>query len=79
MTRINAREARARFAQLLDSAHAGQTIAITRRGKTVAVLAPPRPRTGRPLPDMASFHKTLRIRGKSLAQTVIDMRRHARY
>lgn len=79
MTRVSARDARERFAELLDSAQAGKTIAITKHGKTVAVLAPPAVDGARPLPDMAAFHKRLTIKGASMSQTVIEARRRARY
>jgi prevent-host-death family protein len=38
---IGAFEAKNKFGQLLDWVEAGETIAITRRGKVVAHLAPP--------------------------------------
>ncbi|HEY3623235.1 MAG TPA: type II toxin-antitoxin system prevent-host-death family antitoxin [Roseiarcus sp.] len=41
MRKIGAFEAKNRFGQLLDWVAAGETVAITRRGKVVAHLAPP--------------------------------------
>jgi prevent-host-death family protein len=44
---IGAREARARFAELLDRASRGESISITRRGEEIARIEPPRPKTKR--------------------------------
>jgi prevent-host-death family protein len=41
MREIGAFEAKNRFGQLLDWVEAGEAVAITRRGKVVARLAPP--------------------------------------
>jgi prevent-host-death family protein len=41
MREIGAFEAKNRFGQLLDWVEAGEAVAITRRGKIVAHLAPP--------------------------------------
>jgi prevent-host-death family protein len=41
MREVGAFEARNRFGQLLDWVEAGEAVAITRRGKVVAHLAPP--------------------------------------
>ncbi len=41
MREIGAFEAKNRFGQLLDWVEAGESVAITRRGKIVAHLAPP--------------------------------------
>jgi prevent-host-death family protein len=41
MREIGAFEAKNKLAQLLDWVAAGETVAITRRGKVVAYLAPP--------------------------------------
>ncbi len=42
MREVGAFEAKNRFGQLLDWVEAGESVAITRRGKIVAHLAPPR-------------------------------------
>ncbi len=41
MTSINLADAKAQLSALLDRVEAGEEIAITRRGKTVARLVPP--------------------------------------
>lgn len=79
MIQVNVREARQRWAKLISSAQAGQTIEVTRRGKTVARILPPLPTTRRKLPDLTAFHKTLKMTGTPMSQTVIEMRRQERY
>lgn len=80
MTRVSAREARQRLAELLDCAQAGQTIEITRRGETIACIAPPSRRTAaRKLPDLTAFRKSVKISGKPMSQTIIELRRSERY
>jgi prevent-host-death family protein len=46
-TSISVREARSRFAELLERARRGETISITRRGEEIASLGPPRQRAER--------------------------------
>ena len=41
MRKVGAFEAKNKFGQLLDWVEAGEAVAITRRGKIVACLAPP--------------------------------------
>ncbi len=79
MMHVSVREVRNRLAELISFAQSGQTIEVTRRGKTVARLVPPRPAKCRKLPDLSDFHKTLRMSGKPMSQEVIDQRRKARY
>ena len=40
MSTLNVAEAKARFSELVDRATNGETVAITKRGKPVATLAP---------------------------------------
>jgi len=47
MREIGAFEARNKLGQLLDWAEAGEEVAITRRGRIVARLVPPRPAVDR--------------------------------
>lgn len=79
MIQVNARDARQRWAKLINSAQAGETIEITRRGKTVARIVPPRSTPHRKMPDLTAFHKTLKMTGEPMSQTVIQQRNEARY
>ncbi len=62
MTTINVKEVRSLLKQRLDRVAAGEEIAITRHGKTVARLVPPRPSSKR-LPSLKSFRSTICITG----------------
>lgn len=79
MIQVNAREARERFAELLESARSGETIEITKRGKTVARLTPPVRKKAPPIPDMTEFHASLSAKGTPLSKIVMDERNKARY
>ena len=46
--KMSVREARANFAHALDSAERGETVSITRNGRTVAELVPPAPKSDVP-------------------------------
>lgn len=43
MMTVNARQANQQFSQLLSRVERGEEVLITKRGKAVAVLMPPRP------------------------------------
>lgn len=79
MIQVNTRDARQRFAELLDLVQAGHTIEITRRGKPVARLCPVEPAKSKPLPDMTEFHRRLGMKGQPMSQTVIQLRQQERY
>lgn len=80
MTRVSAREARQRLAELLDCAQAGQTIEITRHGQAVARITPPPKRAGtRKFPDLTAFRNSMKISGKPMSQTIVELRRNERY
>jgi prevent-host-death family protein len=49
MRSITATEASRNFSALLDSVERGETVTVTRGGRTVAELVPPTRRTGRDL------------------------------
>ena len=81
MQTISSRKAREKFKEILDSASQGETISITRRDEEVARVVPPeRPNEGC-FPDMTEFRKRLKskVKGKSLTQTVIEMRNEERF
>jgi prevent-host-death family protein len=74
---VNVREARRRFASLLDAVEAGDEVVITRRGKQVARLLPPEP-PPKQFPDLSEFRKSITMRGESLYETLMRMRREER-
>jgi prevent-host-death family protein len=66
MREIGAFEAKNKLAQLLDWVAAGETVAITRRGKIVAHLAPP----GSPFNVEAAIDAADRIRARRRGVTL---------
>jgi len=77
MLEINVKEARSKLSTLLDKVERGEEIIIMRHGKKVARLVPTES-TG-DLPSLERFRKSIKISGKSLSQTVIDLRNEERY
>lgn len=75
---VNVKEARRRLSALLDAAEQGETIPITRRGKSVAQIAPAKRRSPRRFPDLTEFRRSIRLKGKPMSETVIEMRRAER-
>jgi prevent-host-death family protein len=76
---INIKELRDQLAHYIAQVEAGEEITITRRGKMVARLVPPRMQTPPPLPDLTEFRASIKLKGEPLSETVIKERREARY
>ena len=75
MIHVNVREARQRLAELLSAAQSGQTVEVTRNGKTVARIVPPAPDEHLQLPDLAEFRASVgkvRRRTKSAISVLRD-------
>lgn len=80
MSPVNLKEARKRLGDLVRAAEHGESVAITRRGKTVARLVPPQAEPLRKkAPDLGAFRASLKAKGKALSRVVIERRREARY
>ena len=79
MSPMSIREARKRLGELVTAAEHGEVVTITRRGREVARLVPAERKARRRLPDLTAFRASLRVKGKPLSQTVIDLRRAERY
>jgi prevent-host-death family protein len=79
MTTVTVRDARSRFAAILDQVSRGQTISITRRGKEVARLVPATP-PKQPTPDWAARRAALIAQGVPVTEnTVCEMREEERW
>lgn len=78
MHTVNAREARRRLSDLLSAAEHGGTISITRRGREVARLTPPEEPGVSRLPDLSEFRAAIKVKGKPLSETILDMRNEER-
>ena len=79
MDTVSIKEARERLSELVRAAERGEAVTITRRGKEVARIVPAAQGPLKPLPDLTEFRASIKIKGKPLSQTVIDMRKEARY
>lgn len=79
MKRIPINEVREHLAKYLTEAERGEEVIITRYNKPIAKLVnysePKKPK----FPDMTEFRKQFKVKGKPLSETVIEMRRNARY
>ena len=79
MNPISLKEARKRLGDLVSAVERGETVVITRRGRKVARLVAVERKGRRGLPDLADFRATIRVKGKSMSDTVIAMRAEGRY
>jgi len=79
MEPVNLKEARRRLSDLVKAAERGQTTVITRRGKEVARLVPPEKKPLKRLPDLTEFRKSIKIKGRSVTEELLAMRREERY
>lgn len=78
MTRASVKEVRDNLREFLERAEAGEEIVILRRGREVARLVPPE-REPKRFPDLAEFRNSIKLKGEPASETVIRMRREARY
>ena len=78
MLEINVKEARSNLSNILDRVEKGEEIIITRRGKLVARISNI-VNIPTPLKSLKQFRNKIRIKGKSLSQTVINQREEERY
>ena len=74
MEPVPLKEARRRLGDLVRAAERGESTVITRRGKTVARLVPAKAGKPRGFPDLTAFRDSIKIKGKPLSRTVIEMR-----
>ena len=75
MSLVNLKKARQRLGELVRAAEQGESTVITRRGKAVARIVPAEKKRRRRFPDLTAFRQSIKVRGKPLSRTVIDMRR----
>ena len=77
MLEVNVKEARSKLSILLDRVERGEEIIIKRRGKKVALLVSPERKNA--LPSLKDFRASISTTGKTLSETVIDMRQEESY
>lgn len=78
MAEVSAKGLRSNLREYLDRAEAGEEIVVTRRGKEVARIVPPRREPGK-FPDLTEFRNSIKLRGEPISETVIRQRRESRY
>ena len=76
---VSLKEARRRLGHLVTAAEHGESVVITRRGKTVARIVPAVQKRRRGFPDLTEFRKSIKIKGRSLTDELLAMRREERY
>ncbi|MFP3938539.1 MAG: type II toxin-antitoxin system Phd/YefM family antitoxin [Phycisphaerae bacterium] len=76
MDKVSARQARAKFSDLLKEAERGGTVAITRRGRVVAHLVPPERQSDKAFPDLSGLRES--IQRSSAAPKAADLLRQMR-
>ena len=79
MTTINLKEARKRLGELVTAVEHGETVVLTRRGRAVARLVPPKRNRRKQLPDLSEFRASIKVKGRSLTEELLAMRREERY
>ena len=79
MGTINLKDARRRLSELVSAAENGESTVITRRGKQVARLVPPKQAKQKGFPDLTEFRNSIKLKGKPMSETVIQMRRGERF
>ena len=78
MLEVNVKEARSNLSSILDKVEQGEDIVITRRGKRVARITH-LDENPTPLKSLRKFREHIKLKGKSLSQTVIMQREEERY
>ena len=78
MATVSVKQAREKFATLIQSAQLGTPITITCRGRKVATLTGIAAGTGGKLPDLTSFRATVK-RGRNCRKaTIVELRKAER-
>lgn len=78
MVEVSVKEARDNFRTYLDRAEAGEEIIVTRRGKEVARIVPPR-REPKRFPDLTEHRKSVKLRGERPLEALLKLREETRY
>ncbi|MCK4627271.1 MAG: type II toxin-antitoxin system prevent-host-death family antitoxin [Phycisphaerae bacterium] len=77
MKALSVKEIRTRLSKVIHEAECGESTTITRYGKPVARIVPAD--TRRPVfPDLSEFRASIKPRGKTLTDTLREMREEER-
>lgn len=78
MNTLTVKDIRQHLSEAISNAESGEETVITRYGRPIAKLVPIETEQRR-FPDMSEFRKSIKLKGKPLSQTVIEMRNEERY
>jgi len=76
---VNLKDARKSLGVLVRAAARGESVVITVHGKETAQIGPIERKPLKRFPDLTEFRKSIKLKGKPMSETVIEMRREARY
>ncbi|HOX37369.1 MAG TPA: type II toxin-antitoxin system prevent-host-death family antitoxin [Candidatus Brocadiia bacterium] len=76
---VSIRDMRKRLSRLIEAAERGESVTITKRGRKVAMLVPAGTSPIGRLPDLTEFRASLKVKGRSLTDELLDMRREERF
>ncbi len=79
MGTISLKDARRRLGDLVRAAARGESTVITVRGKETATIGPIRNRPLKKLPDLTEFRASVQIKGRSVTDELLAMRREERH
>jgi prevent-host-death family protein len=79
MPTFTVKQAREKFARLVETARRGTPVTITRRGRQVATLTGIAQSKRSGLPDLTAFRASLPTTRKRRTTTIDDLRRAERY
>lgn len=65
------REARQNLSVLIEEVRKGREVVITDRGKPVARLVPPAPRSAKPFPNRSAFRRSMPVLDPPLSESLI--------
>lgn len=77
MLEINVKELRTKLRLIIQQVEAGEEVKITRRGKEVARLVPPR-HAPKQFPDLTEFRASIHLKGASPLTTLLELREEER-
>lgn len=77
MRTMSVKEVRKQLSEVIHDAEAGDPTIITRYGAPIAQIAPIRKKHPK-FPDMSAFRARIKTRGKTLTETVLEMRNEER-
>jgi antitoxin (DNA-binding transcriptional repressor) of toxin-antitoxin stability system len=79
MSAIDINDVQARIGEMLAAVERGETLAITRDGKAVALLEPAPEQQAPRLPSMTAFRAGLKVGNGCTGNSVVAMRDQERY